>query len=423
MPGSSSTPAAAASSTRCGGISRSSSAAMCPARSTAMSRKRSHCSAVSSCSSTSARCAVRSRSCTTAVMRPGRTDTAPTAPARASRRPVLSCCRSSAVSSRAFSQARPHQVCGEAPPVRGRQRGEGALACRRRRVPGHRAPPRSATRSASSASVSSVSAASPVPSTASASSCLRPQHVGDAVLDGALGDQPVHLHRPGLADAVRAVGGLRLDGRVPPAVVVHDVLGPGEVQPRARRLQRQQEDRDLARPGSGRTIASRPATGVPPCRNWVGTPRAARCRSRSRAICTYCVKTRTLASSARIVSSSSSSSSSFPERPAIRGRSSLRYCAGWLQICFSAGQQLHDQAAPGDAVGAGDLRERLAHHRLVQAGLLPGERHGAVGLGLRRQLRARCPGPTCGAAAGRGVRAGRAAPRRPGPCRPRRPAA
>ena len=48
-----------------------------------------------------------------------------------------------------------------------------------------------------------------------------------------------------LADAVGAVGGLVLDGRVPPAVVVHDVGGAGEVESGARRLQRQQEHRHL----------------------------------------------------------------------------------------------------------------------------------------------------------------------------------
>ncbi len=119
MPGSRSTPAAAASSTRCGGISRSSSAAMCPARSTAMSRKRSHSPSVSSWSSTSLRYPLSSRSRTTAVIRPGRTDTAPTRPSRANRRPFLSCWPSSAVSSRAFSQARPHQDSAKPRPCAG----------------------------------------------------------------------------------------------------------------------------------------------------------------------------------------------------------------------------------------------------------------------------------------------------------------
>src|SRR5581483_704257 len=53
----------------------------------------------------------------------------------------------------------------------------------------------------------------------------------DLLLDGAGGQQPVDLHRPGLADPVGPVGGLVLDGRVPPAVVVEDPRGPREVQP------------------------------------------------------------------------------------------------------------------------------------------------------------------------------------------------
>ncbi len=50
---------------------------------------------------------------------------------------------------------------------------------------------------------------------------------------------------------------------------------------------------------------------------------------------TYWVKSSTPAPSARMVSRSSSSSSTLPERPPTRGRSSFRYWAGWLQICFS----------------------------------------------------------------------------------------
>ena len=46
----------------------------------------------------------------------------------------------------------------------------------------------------------------------------------------------MHLHAARLADPVGAVGGLLLHGRVPPAVVVEDVLRRGEVQPRAARL-------------------------------------------------------------------------------------------------------------------------------------------------------------------------------------------
>ncbi len=174
MPGSRSSPAAAASSTRCGGISRSRRAAMWPALSTARSSSRSHSSSENSRTSTSLRCAVPSRSLTTAVIRPGRTDTAPTAPARAWRRPALSCCPSSAVSSRALSHTWPHQVRVNAPPA------PAAAPRRSARRPRVRirssSVPRSRTSSASSASVSSVSSGGispPVPRTLSASSRLR----------------------------------------------------------------------------------------------------------------------------------------------------------------------------------------------------------------------------------------------------------
>ena len=129
----------------------------------------------------------------------------------------------------------------------------------------------------------------------------------------------------------------------------------------------------------------------------MGTPRAARCPSSSRAICTYCVNTSTLAPSARMVSSSSSSSSTFPERPAIRTAPaarppsarpfSFRYCAGWLQICLSEVSSLTTSPRRANPVGPGDLVEPLAHHGLVQPGLLLGQRHRTVGLRLGRQLR------------------------------------
>ena len=91
---------------------------------------------------------------------------------------------------------------------------------------------------------------------------------------GAPGDHPVHLDRLGLADPVGAVGGLLLDGGVPPAVDVDHVVGAGEVEAGAAGLEREQEDRHARpwRPGTGATIASRSGTGVPPCRNWWGTP-------------------------------------------------------------------------------------------------------------------------------------------------------
>ena len=47
----------------------------------------------------------------------------------------------------------------------------------------------------------------------------------------------------GLADAVRAVDGLGLDGRVPPGVEQEDVVGGGQVQAEAAGLEADQEDR------------------------------------------------------------------------------------------------------------------------------------------------------------------------------------
>ena len=43
----------------------------------------------------------------------------------------------------------------------------------------------------------------------------------DLFLNGVLRDQPVHLHRVALTDAVGAVGGLILRGKVPPLSLIH----------------------------------------------------------------------------------------------------------------------------------------------------------------------------------------------------------
>ena len=53
--------------------------------------------------------------------------------------------------------------------------------------------------------------------------------VGDLLLEGVGGLDVVDEDGFGLADAVEAVRGLILDSRVPPAVDVDDVVGPGEV--------------------------------------------------------------------------------------------------------------------------------------------------------------------------------------------------
>ena len=49
---------------------------------------------------------------------------------------------------------------------------------------------------------------------------LRGLQLHDLLFDRALGDQPVHVHLPLLADAVNTVHGLLLGGRVPPRI--HD---------------------------------------------------------------------------------------------------------------------------------------------------------------------------------------------------------
>src|SRR5437762_3173386 len=65
--------------------------------------------------------------------------------------------------------------------------------------------------------------------------CLRLTllQVPDFLLDGAGRDQAVSGYIAGLADAVRTVDCLRLDGRVPPRIVKNDIACGGQVQPGA----------------------------------------------------------------------------------------------------------------------------------------------------------------------------------------------
>ena len=65
----------------------------------------------------------------------------------------------------------------------------------------------------------------------------------DLLLDGVAADQAVGEDVLGLADAVRAVDGLGLDGRVPPRVEQVDVFGRGQVQAQAAGLEADQEER------------------------------------------------------------------------------------------------------------------------------------------------------------------------------------
>ena len=64
----------------------------------------------------------------------------------------------------------------------------------------------------------------------------------DLLLDRPPADKLVHQHVAPLANAESAVGGLVLDGRVPPAVEMDHVRGGGQVQANAAGLQRQHEE-------------------------------------------------------------------------------------------------------------------------------------------------------------------------------------
>jgi len=68
----------------------------------------------------------------------------------------------------------------------------------------------------------------------------------DALFDGAGRHQPVHRHRPLLADAVRATHGLVFGGRVPPRVGDDHVVGGRQVQTEAAGLEADEEEIGIA---------------------------------------------------------------------------------------------------------------------------------------------------------------------------------
>ena len=93
---------------------------------------------------------------------------------------------------------------------------------------------RSANMSCSSSFESSVIHASPRADDVLGERALALDHLVDALLERAGADELVHLHVARLADAEGAVGGLVLDGRVPPAVEVEDVVRAGQVEAECR---------------------------------------------------------------------------------------------------------------------------------------------------------------------------------------------
>ena len=84
---------------------------------------------------------------------------------------------------------------------------------------------------------------------------LRRLQLEDLLLDRVPRDEPRRDHAPRLADAVRAVDRLRLDRRIPPRIEQEDVVGRGEVEAMAARLEADQEQRARSgRSGSDRRV-------------------------------------------------------------------------------------------------------------------------------------------------------------------------
>ena len=71
-------------------------------------------------------------------------------------------------------------------------------------------------------------------------------HGDDLLFDGAPGDEFVDEDGLVLADSMGAVGGLLLDGGIPPRIVVDDGVGGSEVQTGAAGLEGDKEQRNLA---------------------------------------------------------------------------------------------------------------------------------------------------------------------------------
>ena len=99
-------------------------------------------------------------------------------------------------------------------------------------------------------------------------------------------------------------------------------------------------------------------------------------RSSRRPIATYWVKTRTDVALGGDHVEQLVEGVELARAPGERARAGARYCAGWLQICLSAGEQLEHQARGAAMPSAPrDLGHVSLHDRLVQRGLLGGEGH------------------------------------------------
>ena len=64
----------------------------------------------------------------------------------------------------------------------------------------------------------------------------------DLFLHGITGDDLIDEDRFVLPDAMSAVGGLHLDGRIPPGIEMDDIIGGGQVQTHAARFEADEEE-------------------------------------------------------------------------------------------------------------------------------------------------------------------------------------
>ena len=68
----------------------------------------------------------------------------------------------------------------------------------------------------------------------------------ELLFDGVLADEVIYGHGAGLADTVGPVGGLLLNGGIPPWVKVEYIVGSSEVQAQSSSLEADEEKRILA---------------------------------------------------------------------------------------------------------------------------------------------------------------------------------
>ena len=212
----------------------------------------------------------------------------------------------------------------------------------------------------------------------------------DPLLDRAPGDHPVHLDRLGLADPVGAVGGLLLDGRVPPAVDVDHVVGAGEVEAGAARLEAEQEDRHALpvlgglEPGDHRLALRHRGPAVEELVGHADAGEVLLDQPRHRDVLRedeHRSALRDDGADQLVEQLQLLRATGEPDRAGL-----LEELRRVVADLLEPGQQGQHQAAPGVLVGALDAVHGVAHERLVEHRLLAGETEQVVGLGLRGQL-------------------------------------